>query len=56
MKQAYFLLGRAYTKLGRKDEAAAAFKKLDALSSSPVPVESDDGSTRANSEHRTKQY
>ena len=55
MKQAYFLLGRAYTKLGRKDEAAAAFKKLDALNSSAVPAESDEGSTRANSEPRTKQ-
>jgi tetratricopeptide (TPR) repeat protein len=32
MKQAYFLLGRAYTKLGRKEQAAAAFKKLDELS------------------------
>jgi tetratricopeptide (TPR) repeat protein len=44
MKQAYFLLGRAYTKLGRKEEAAAAFKKLDALNGSEVPVQSDGGS------------
>src|SRR6266700_17876 len=37
MKQAYFLLGRAYTKLDRKDEAAAAFKKLDELSGPTGP-------------------
>jgi tetratricopeptide (TPR) repeat protein len=47
MKQAYFLLGRAYAKLGRQDEAAAAFKKLDELSGSAVPDQSkelsDDG-------------
>ena len=40
MKQAYFLLGRAYTKLGRKDEAAAAFKRLDELSRPTVPNQS----------------
>jgi len=28
MNQAYFLLARAYQKLGRKDDAAAALKKL----------------------------
>jgi len=44
MKQAYFLLGRAYTKLGRKDEAAAAFKKLDELSGSTAPIQSADPS------------
>jgi TolA-binding protein len=27
MNRAYFLLGRAYQKLGRKEDAAAAFKK-----------------------------
>jgi protein O-GlcNAc transferase len=35
MKQAYFLLGRAYAKLGRQAEAQAAFNKLDQLSRSP---------------------
>jgi len=42
MKQAYFLLGRAYTKLGRKDEAAAAFKKLDELSGPTGPHQNTD--------------
>jgi tetratricopeptide (TPR) repeat protein len=37
MKQAYFLLGRAYSKLGRQDEAQAAFKRLDELNRSEVP-------------------
>src|SRR2546426_3253910 len=37
MKQAYFLPGRAYSKLGRQDEAKAAFKKLDELSHSEIP-------------------
>jgi tetratricopeptide (TPR) repeat protein len=37
MKQAYFLLGRAYSKLGRQDEARAAIKKLDQLNRSEVP-------------------
>ena len=37
MKQAYFLLGRAYSKLGRQEEAQAAFKKLDELNRSEVP-------------------
>ncbi len=31
MKQAYFLLGRAYSKLGRPEEAKAAFQKLSEL-------------------------
>jgi tetratricopeptide (TPR) repeat protein len=31
LKQAYFLLGRAYAKLGRQDEARAALRKLDEL-------------------------
>jgi tetratricopeptide (TPR) repeat protein len=43
MKQSYFLLGRAYTKLGHKPEAAAAFKKLDELNSTVTPVQSDEG-------------
>jgi tetratricopeptide (TPR) repeat protein len=37
MKQAYFLLGRAYSKLGRLDEAKAAVKKLDELNRSEIP-------------------
>jgi tetratricopeptide (TPR) repeat protein len=37
LKQAYFLLGRAYSKLGRHEEAKAALKKLDELSRSEVP-------------------
>src|SRR3989442_10299047 len=37
MKQAYFLLGRAYSKLGRQEEARAAIKKLDELNRSEVP-------------------
>lgn len=49
MKQAYFLLGRAYTKLGRRDEAASAFKKLDELNSTRVPVRTDEGSDHASS-------
>jgi hypothetical protein len=39
MKQAYFLLGRVYSKLGRQDEAQAAFKKLDELNRLEVPVQ-----------------
>jgi tetratricopeptide (TPR) repeat protein len=31
MKQAYLLLGRAYSKLGRPEEAKAAFQKFDEL-------------------------
>jgi tetratricopeptide (TPR) repeat protein len=38
MKQSYFLLGRAYSKLGRPDDAQAAFKKLDELNRSEVPA------------------
>ncbi len=37
MKQAYFLLGRAYSKLGRQDEAKAALKKLDELNRAEIP-------------------
>lgn len=40
MKQAYFLLGRAYSKLGRQAEANAAIKKLDELDRSEVPGQS----------------
>ena len=43
MKQAYFLLGRAYTKLGRKDDAATAFRKLDELNSPALPKQSHEG-------------
>jgi tetratricopeptide (TPR) repeat protein len=49
MKQAYFLLGRAYSKLGRRAEAASAFKKLDELNRAAVPVQTDEGSDHANS-------
>jgi tetratricopeptide (TPR) repeat protein len=34
MKQGYFLLGRAYSKLGRNEDAAVAFKHLDELNGS----------------------
>ena len=37
MKQAYFLLGRDYTKLGRQQEAQAMFQKLDEMNRSEVP-------------------
>ena len=37
MRQAYFLLGRTYTKLGHKEEADAAFRKLDELDRSAMP-------------------
>jgi tetratricopeptide (TPR) repeat protein len=37
MKQAYFQLGRAYSKLGRMDEAKAALRKLDELNRSEIP-------------------
>jgi tetratricopeptide (TPR) repeat protein len=37
MKQAYFLLGRGYSKLGRQAEAQAAFQKLDQMNRSEVP-------------------
>ena len=40
LRQAYFLLGRAYSKLGRKQEADAAFQKLDQLDSSATSVQS----------------
>ncbi len=37
MKQAYFLLGRDYTKLGRQQEAQAMFEKLDQMNRSEIP-------------------
>jgi tetratricopeptide (TPR) repeat protein len=37
MKQAYFLLGRDYSKLGRQQEAQAMFQKLDQMNRSEVP-------------------
>jgi tetratricopeptide (TPR) repeat protein len=37
LKQAYFLLGRIYSKLGRQDDARAALKKLDELNRAEVP-------------------
>ena len=37
MKQAYFLLGRDYPKLGRQQEANAVLKKLDQMNRSEVP-------------------
>ena len=37
MKQAYFLLGRDYSKLGRQQEAQAMFRKLDQMNRSEVP-------------------
>ena len=39
MKQAYFLLGRAYSKLGKPEEARVAIQKLDELNRSEVPEE-----------------
>jgi tetratricopeptide (TPR) repeat protein len=44
MKQAYFLLGRSYAKLGRKQEADAAFQKLDQLNGSTTSVQNGTGS------------
>lgn len=46
LKQAYFLLGRIYSRLGRKDEANDALKKLDDLSRSEMPRQ-DPGADRA---------
>jgi tetratricopeptide (TPR) repeat protein len=37
MKQAYFLLGRDYTRLGRQQEAQAMFLKLDEMNRSEIP-------------------
>jgi tetratricopeptide (TPR) repeat protein len=35
--QAYYLLGRYYTKIGEKDKAKVAFAKFDELKTNPVP-------------------
>jgi tetratricopeptide (TPR) repeat protein len=43
MKQGYFLLGRAYSKLGRNREAAAAFNDLDRLNGSPSAQHTGNG-------------
>lgn len=51
MKQAYFLLGRAYTKLGQRQKAAAAFKKLDELSTSAVPTPGSDAAVDTKSDN-----
>ena len=50
MKQAYFLLGRAYSKLGRKPDADAAFQKLDQLDSSATSVQSSGSPDHVNKE------
>lgn len=54
MKQAYFLLGRAYSKLGRQAEASAAIKKLDELNRSEVPSQANGpaGGVRPNPDPR----
>lgn len=44
IKQAYFLLGRAYSRVGRLDEAKAALKKLDELNRAEIPGQ-EKGST-----------
>jgi tetratricopeptide (TPR) repeat protein len=36
-KQAYFLLGRAYSKLGQQEASKAAFQKLDELNRGEIP-------------------
>lgn len=50
MKQAYFLLGRAYAKLGRKQEADAAFQKLDQLNGTATSVQKGAASKDVNKE------
>jgi Flp pilus assembly protein TadD len=50
MKQAYFLLGRAYAKLGRKQEADAAFQKLDQLNGPATSVQDSAASKDMNKE------
>jgi tetratricopeptide (TPR) repeat protein len=46
MKQAYFLLGRAYSKLGRQAEAQAAFKKLNEPAPPKTPAPARKSSAR----------
>jgi len=50
MKQAYFLLGRSYAKLGRKQEADAAFQKLDQLNGSTRSVQNGTASKDTDKE------
>ena len=50
MKQAYFLLGRSYAKLGRKQEADAAFQKLDQLNGPTTSVQDGTASKDSNKE------
>lgn len=44
-KQAYFLLGRAYSKLGRQEESKAAFQKLDEMNRAEIPSQEKGSST-----------
>lgn len=44
-KQAYFLLGRAYSKLGRQEESMAAFQKLDEMNRAEIPSQEKGSST-----------
>ena len=39
LKQAYFLLGRAYSKLGRPQESRAALEKLDEMNRAEMPAD-----------------
>jgi tetratricopeptide (TPR) repeat protein len=48
MKQAYFLLARAYSKLGRPEDAKAALKKLDDLNRSEMPGQDTNSTGEAN--------
>jgi tetratricopeptide (TPR) repeat protein len=53
MKQGYFLLGRAYSKLGRNADATAAFNKLDELNGSSSAQGNGDTSHQENDNHET---
>jgi len=48
MKQAYFLLARTYSKLGRQDDAKAALKRLDELNRSEMPGQDNNSTGEAN--------
>ena len=48
LKQAYFLLGRAYSKLGRQEEAKAALRKLDELNRAEMPGKEKESSAEGN--------